>query len=60
MISDPTYVKAEIERNPIWDLAFTLSEIMNDDAPMGWGKYISVAECLLDHYEISPKGSKRG
>jgi hypothetical protein len=49
---DPTYVKADIEANPVWDLAFVLSEILNDGAPIGWSKYISTAECLLAHYEI--------
>ena len=29
-MNDPTYVKDEIEANPAWDLAFTLSEIQND------------------------------
>ena len=54
-MSDPTYVKEQIEAKPEWDLAFVLSEIMNDAAPIGWGKYIYVAECLLAHYEIKAK-----
>jgi len=51
-MNDPTYVRADIQANPIWNLAWALSEIMNDDAPIGWGKYIFVAECLLKRYEI--------
>lgn len=56
---DPTYVRAEIEANREWDLAFTLSEIMNDNAPIGWGRYITPAKCLLAHYDISRKPSGR-
>lgn len=54
-MSDPTYVKAEIEANPEWELAFTLSEIMNDNAPIGWSKYCLTAKCLLAAYEIKRK-----
>jgi hypothetical protein len=57
VVIDPTYVRAEIEANPVWELAYTLSEIMNDDAPMGWCKYIFPAECLLAAYDIKPRGS---
>lgn len=52
MNNDPTYNRKEIDANPVWQLAFSLSEIMNDDAPIGWSKYISTAECLLDNYKI--------
>lgn len=51
-MQDPTYDNNEIEKNPAWQLAFSLSEIENDNAPIGWGKYISTAKCLLDNYEI--------
>jgi hypothetical protein len=54
-MSDPTYVKDVIQANPIWELAFSLSEIMNDNAPIGWSKYIFPAECLLAHYEMKRK-----
>lgn len=40
---DPTYVRAEIEDNPIWRRAFQLSELENDNAPIGWGAYIKRA-----------------
>lgn len=52
---DPTYVKKTIEANPVWDLAFVLSEISNDNAPIGWSQYITVARCLLAHYDIKVK-----
>lgn len=52
---DPTYDQTEINKNPAWQLAFSLSEIMNDDAPIGWSKYISTAKCLLSNYDIKRK-----
>ena len=45
-MSDPTYVTADIEKNPVWHAAFILSECLNDGAPIGWGRYIFVAEAL--------------
>ena len=54
-MADPTYDREAIKANPVWDLAFTLSEIQNDNAPVGWNKYIYVAERLLVHYNIKPK-----
>ncbi len=51
-MSDPTYNKELIDANPEWQLAFSLSEIMNDNAPLGWGKYIGTAKCLLANYTI--------
>jgi len=46
-MSDPTYIKDEIDANPIWKAAFIMSEIMNDNAPIGWGKYIDAAARVL-------------
>lgn len=46
-MSDPTYVREEIDANPEWRLAFWLSEIDNDHAPIGWGRYRSMARALL-------------
>ena len=54
-MSDPTYVKEEIAKNPVWQLAFDLSEIENDGAPIGWGRYIWKAECLLALYDMKRK-----
>lgn len=57
-MTDPTYVRSEIDANPTWHVAFVLSEIMNDQAPIGWGKYISVAGCLLDAFDMTPKAER--
>lgn len=54
-MTDPTYVREEIAKNPEWDLAFVLSEIQNDLAPLGWSKYISTAKCLLAAFDIKRK-----
>jgi hypothetical protein len=51
-MTDPTYDKEQIRANPEWDLAFVLSEIQNDNAPIGWSKYISTAKNLLGVFEI--------
>lgn len=58
-MSDPTYVLEEINANPLWQLAFSLSEIMNDNAPIGWSKHIYAAECLLANYTIKRKDGTR-
>jgi hypothetical protein len=52
---DPTYNREAISANPEWELAFTLSEIENDNAPIGWSRYISTARTLRHHYEIKRK-----
>lgn len=52
IIQDPTYIKSEIETNPVWALAFWLSEIDNANAPIGWGKYILMARALLTKYDL--------
>jgi hypothetical protein len=46
-MDDPTYVREEIDANPIWKLAFKLSELENDEAPIGWGEYIPKARHVL-------------
>jgi len=48
-MSDPTYVKADIEARPEWKLAFRMSELDNDHAPIGWGRYIPLAELALGY-----------
>lgn len=55
MNPDPTYSKDIIDKNPIWKLAFWLSEMDNDNAPIGWGKYISLAAVLLLRFEMKEK-----
>lgn len=52
---DPTYVKDEINANPEWRLAFILSEILNDNAPIRWSNYLGTARCLLAAYDMTPK-----
>lgn len=54
-MSDPTYVKDLIDANPVWKLAFELSEFDNDNAPIGWSRYISMASLLLSKYELIEK-----
>ena len=54
-MNDPTYNTEQINNDPVWRVAFVLSEIMNDNAPIGWSKYIFVAKCLLSTFEIRPK-----
>jgi hypothetical protein len=56
-VNDPTYKRDEIDKNPVWRLAFVLSEIMNDGAPLGWSKYIWVAECLLASFTVEPRAT---
>lgn len=45
---DPTYNKNEIEANPIWSLAFKLSEQDNDNASIGWNNYIMEAKKIIN------------
>ena len=54
-LPDPTYDKKEIEKDPVWKLAFWMSEVHNDNAPIGWSKYISLADYLLDKYDLVEK-----
>ena len=50
--SDPTYITADIEDNPAWKLAFWLSEVDNQHAPLGWSRYIPLATCLLATFDM--------
>jgi len=52
---DPTYVKSEIEANPIWHLAWRMSEYDNDDAPIGWFKYTNIAHWLIMTFDMKEK-----
>lgn len=58
LVPDPTYIKGEIDANPAWKLAFELSEVDNDHAPIGWFRYIHIAAWLLNEFELVPKPSK--
>ncbi len=57
-MNDPTYDRVAIDANPTWRLAFLLSELQNDNAPLGWGKYIWIAESLLRNCDIAWKEPK--
>ena len=52
---DPTYITADIEKNPVWKLAHWMSEVDNDNAPIGWGRYINLARFVLDKYKLIEK-----
>lgn len=54
-MDDPTYIKVQIEANPIWKFAFWMSEMDNDEAPIGWGRYIPLATWILNKYELRDK-----
>jgi len=54
-LPDPTYIVEDIQRDPIWRLAFEMSELDNDNAPIGWGQYIELARLMTHKYEIREK-----
>jgi len=54
-MNDPTYIKTEIEANSVWKLAFRISEFDNDNAPIGWGKYIPLARWLIANYMMTER-----
>ena len=59
---DPTYVPARISENPVWKIAFTLSEVANNKAPVGWSEYIPLAEKVIEeakHAIQEPKDQRR-
>jgi hypothetical protein len=45
-MNDPTYDSSLIDANPVWKLAWVLSELDNDNAPIGWGNYIKIANSI--------------
>lgn len=55
MLDDPTYDKKLIDQNPVWKLAFWMSEIDNDNAPIGWAKYTILAGAFLDKFVLTEK-----
>lgn len=48
-MNDPTYNKPDIDDNPVWKLAFLLSELDNDNAPIGWSEYIRVSQAITSY-----------
>ena len=59
-LPDPTYVMSEIMAKPEWYLAWRLSEVDNDNAPIGWSRYITMASWLLQRFYLreKPEGPK--
>lgn len=56
-MSDPTYDQEEINKNKVWRVAFIMSELRNDNAPLGWSRYIPDATAVvasLDSF-VEPK-----
>lgn len=49
-MKDPTYDLERIEKDPVWGMAYILSECYNDKAPIGWSNYIWVARLLNEKY----------
>ena len=60
MHNDPTYVRAQIDANPAWRLAWRLSEVDNDNAPIGWSRYIGLASWLLQTFTMIEKAPGQG
>lgn len=56
-MGDPTYIKEQIDNNSTWKLAFKFSEMVNDTAPIGWGKYIYIADYVLTNFEVKEEKS---
>ena len=51
-MNDPTYERDLINSNQVWKLAFIISEFINDNAPIGWGRYILLASHLINKYGV--------
>ena len=45
---DPTYRLDEIEAKDEWLLAWIISEHLNDNAPIGWSRFVPVARSLVE------------
>ncbi|MFN3261234.1 MAG: hypothetical protein ACE37J_11820 [Pikeienuella sp.] len=44
---DPNYVREAIDAQPFWRAAFALSEMWNDEAPIGWSAYGDEAQRMI-------------
>lgn len=49
-MSKPPMMPSEkdLNHNGAWHIAFILSEMVNDNAPIGWDKYIPLAEKSIE------------
>lgn len=52
MENDPTYNLDEINANPIWKRAFQISEMENDNAPIGWSQFIKRAKAEVRKWKM--------
>jgi hypothetical protein len=52
-VEDFTYDKDVIETKREWALAFRLSEVHNDNAPIGWTHYIGLATWLFKNFNMN-------
>ncbi len=55
---DFTYDMEVIKTKPEWQLAWVMSEVMNNRAPIGWSKYIPHAQNILSTFDIKLKEGK--
>lgn len=46
-MSDPTYDPEVLRTNGVWQIAFVISEMVNDAAPVGWSRFIPLANQVL-------------
>jgi hypothetical protein len=51
----PVYAAAEKGKNPVEDLAWLMSELHNDNAPIGWRGYIPLAAALMERFEMKER-----
>jgi len=49
------YEQDKINSNPKLELAWSISQILDDNAPINWWKHKSLATCLLANYKIEKK-----
>ena len=54
-MNDPTYIMEEIKANLVWYIAWILSEHYNDNAPLGWSKYIPAANSIVSTFDVKVK-----
>lgn len=50
------FERDKIAENPTLQLAWDISQIVDDDAPLKWYKHVFTAKCLLSGYEMKRKG----
>jgi hypothetical protein len=55
VVEDPTYNKEKIDQDPVWKLAFWMSEIDNDNAPIGWSRYTILSRAILNKFNLEEK-----